>query len=162
MNWYRVYDFPRITATGSYMSPTIPMTGNRLRYVQTVGGTTPSFTRAVNRVQSSWTGAERIKQIFDRVVSLTTLNATTGVLYAEGTSNIQLVINIGTATTPPQLTLQASEDNVNWFDVGTALTAVASSTVQLTVPNFSAKFIRARVSTIGATVVTGYTLLKAF
>ena len=162
VNWYRVYDFPRITATGSYMSPTIPMTGNRLRYVQTVGGTTPSFTRAVNRLQSSWTGAERIKQIFDRAVSLTTLNATTGVLYAEGTSNIQLVINIGTATTPPQLTLQASEDNVNWFDVGTALTAVASSTVQLTVPNFSAKFIRARVSTIGATVVTGYTLLKAF
>jgi len=162
VNWYRVYDFPRITATGSYMSPTIPMTGNRLRYVQTVGGTTPSFTRAMNRVQSSWTGAERIKQIFDRAVSLTTLNATTGVLYAEGTSNIQLVINIGTATTPPQLTLQASEDNVNWFDVGTALTAVASSTVQLTVPNFSAKFIRARVSTIGATVVTGYTLLKAF
>ena len=144
------------------MSPTIPMTGNRLRYVQTVGGTTPSFTRAVNRVQSSWTGAERTKQIFDRAVSLTTLNATTGVLYAEGTSNIQLVINIGTATTPPQLTLQASEDNVNWFDVGTALTAVASSTVQLTVPNFSAKFIRARVSTIGNTVVTGYTLLKAF
>lgn len=161
-NWYRVYDFPRITATGSYMSPTIPMTGNRVRYVQTVTGATPSFTRAVNRVQSSWTGAERIKQIFDRAVSLTTLNATTGVLYAEGTSNIQLVINIGTATTPPQLTLQASEDNVNWFDVGTALTAVASSTVQLTVPNFSAKFIRARVSTIGATVVTGYTLLKAF
>lgn len=88
--------------------------------------------------------------------------------------NNEVVINIPTALTADwqsrainlahiaQYSLQASEDNVNWFDVGTALTAVASSTVQLTVPNFSAKFIRARVSTIGATVVTGYTLLKAF
>lgn len=52
-NWMRVYDFPRITATGSYTSPPLPFTGNRVRYVQTVGGTTPSFTRAINRLQLS-------------------------------------------------------------------------------------------------------------
>lgn len=52
-NWVRVYDFPRMTAVGSYTSPPLPFTGNRVRYVQTVGGTTPSFTRAINRLQLS-------------------------------------------------------------------------------------------------------------
>jgi hypothetical protein len=36
-NWYTVYDFPRITATGIYRSPLIPLVGNRIRYVQTIG-----------------------------------------------------------------------------------------------------------------------------
>jgi hypothetical protein len=53
-NWYAVYTFPTITATGSYNSPTIQLTGNRIKYVQTIGGTaSPSFTRAINRLQSS-------------------------------------------------------------------------------------------------------------
>lgn len=52
-NWVRVYDFPRITATGMYRSPPILFRGNRIRYVQTVAGTTPSFTRSVSRLQSS-------------------------------------------------------------------------------------------------------------
>lgn len=162
-NWIRIYDFPRITATGSYTSPVLPLTGNRIRYVQTVGGSTPSFTRAVNRLTSTWNSDEKIKQIFDRTIVLTTLNSTTAVLAAEGTKNIQMVVNVGAiTTTAPQLTLQASEDNLNWFDVDTALTAVASSTVQKTVNNFSAKFIRVRVSTAGVGVTAGYIVVKAF
>lgn len=52
-NWFDVYVFPTITTTGMYRSPLLPLIGNRVRYVQTVGGTTPSFTRQVNRVQSN-------------------------------------------------------------------------------------------------------------
>ena len=52
-NWYTVYTFPTITTTGSYNSPVLTLTGNRVRYVQTLTGTTPSFTRAINRLQSS-------------------------------------------------------------------------------------------------------------
>lgn len=52
-NWYTVYTFPTIIATGSYNSPVMTLTGNRVRYVQTVTGSTPSFTRAINRLQSS-------------------------------------------------------------------------------------------------------------
>jgi hypothetical protein len=45
---------PTITATGFYVSEVIVMQGNRIRYVQTIGGTgSPSFTRAINRLQSS-------------------------------------------------------------------------------------------------------------
>lgn len=52
-NWFSVYSFPRITTTGSYRSPVLNLTGNRVRYVQTVAGTTPSFTRSVNRLQGN-------------------------------------------------------------------------------------------------------------
>ena len=162
-NWIRVYDFPRITATGSYTSPVLPLTGNRVRYVQTVGGTSPSFTRAVNRLTTTWNSDEKLKQIYDRTISLTTLNSTTAVLVAEGTKNVQMVVNVGAiTTTAPQLTLQGSEDNVNFYDIGTALTAVASSTVQLTVNNIAVKFLRVRVSTAGSGVTAGYIVVKAF
>jgi hypothetical protein len=161
-NWYKVYDFPRITAIGFYHSPVIPLTGNRVRYVQTISGTTPSFTRAINRLQSSWTDADRIRQLIDRSVSLTTLNATTPSIFVDGTTNAQLVINLGAATTPPTIQLEGSEDNVNFYTIGTALLGVASSTVRTTIPDVAAKFIRGRVSVIGATVTMGYISIKGF
>jgi hypothetical protein len=52
-NWYTVYNFPVITTTGSYTSPMITLTGNRVRYVHGVTGSSPSFTRAINRLQSN-------------------------------------------------------------------------------------------------------------
>lgn len=53
VTWFVTYAFPLITATGTFNSPSIQMTGNRLRYNQTLGGTTPSFTRTISRVQSN-------------------------------------------------------------------------------------------------------------
>lgn len=53
INWRDVYTFPQITTEGIYRSPLRVLEGNRIRYVQTVGGTTPSFTRAINRLQSN-------------------------------------------------------------------------------------------------------------
>lgn len=52
-NWNTVYTFPTIIATGYYESPPLFFKGNRVRYVQTITGTTPSFTRAINRLQMS-------------------------------------------------------------------------------------------------------------
>ena len=52
-NWFPVFTFPTILGNGIYRSPKLPLTGNRVRYNQTVGGTTPSFTRIINRVQSN-------------------------------------------------------------------------------------------------------------
>ena len=71
-NWFDVYTFPRITATGIYRSPKLPLTGNRVRYVQTVGGTTPSFTRSINRLQSSDTAVTLRRQ------TMLSAQATTG------------------------------------------------------------------------------------
>jgi hypothetical protein len=161
-NWRDVYHFPRISATGNFRSPKLPLSGNRIRYVQTVGGTsTPTVTRVVNRLQCS-DSVNVYRQAYDRAVSLTTLNATTSTLDVQGCSGVQLVINLGAATTAPTLALEASDDGgASWYVLGTIL-GVASSTVQLTVPGISPQLIRGRVSVVGATVTPGYVLIRGY
>lgn len=162
-NWFKVYDFPRITATGMYRSPIIRLTGNRIRYVQTVGGSSPSFTRSVNRLQSS-SSNEPIRQLIDRTISLTTLNSTTPNLDVRDTGNrMQLVVNVGAiTTTAPILQLEGSDDNgASWYAIGSPLTAVASSTVQITIVDINTALVRARVSTAGVGVTAGYVMIKA-
>jgi len=163
-NWVAVYDFPRITAVGSYSSPMMPSTGNRVRYVQTVSGTTPSFTRAIFRLQESFGGVTFLRQMIDRTINLTSLGSTTAVLQAEQqTKNVQLTINIGAATGAPAVQLQASDDaGASWYSIGSPLTAVASSTVSSTIANVTAQQYRAIVTTAGTGVTAGYTLVRAF
>lgn len=163
-NWVDVYHFPRIVATGMYRSPKLPLTGNRVRYVQTVSGTTPSFTRGINRLQSSDSVNPPIRQLIDRsTIVLTTLASATPSLNTQGCSNVQLVVNIGAATTAPVLQLQGSDDNgATWYAVGSTLTAVANSTVELTVPNVYTSMLRAVVTSAGSGVTPGYVLLRAF
>lgn len=163
-NWYKVYDFPRITTGGNYRSPAIPLIGNRIRYVQTVGGTSPSFAMSTNRLQSSWPALMQ-RQLIDRTnISLTTLNSTTPVLISRDCGNAtQLVINVGAiTTTAPALQLEGSDDfGATWYAIGSPLTAVASSTVQVTVLSINAAALRARVSTAGVGVTAGYVMIKA-
>jgi hypothetical protein len=162
-NWFRVYDFPRITATGMYRSPVMRLVGNRVRYVQTVGGGSPSVTRSINRLQSS-TNNEAIRQLIDRTISLTTLNSTTPSLDTRDCGNRnQLVINVGAiTTTAPAIQLEGSDDNgASWYSIGSPLTAVANSTVQLTVPDVNAAITRGRISTAGVGVTAGYVMLKS-
>jgi hypothetical protein len=161
-NWFRVYDFPRITATGMYRSPKLPLTGNRVRYVQTVGGTTPSFTRAVNRLQSSDSVAP-VRQLIDRTLVPNTLNSVTPSLDVKNCRNAQVVINIGIATTPQATQIEGSDDGgLTWYAMGAPINAVASSTVQLTVANMHTNLLRARVSTAGSGVTAGYVAIKGF
>ena len=172
-NWFDVYHFPRITAAGMYRSPKLPLKGNRVRYVQTIAGTTPSFTRSINRLQGSFNGTGFVRRVFDRAVSLTTLNATTVTaagstgllaLNTQECNNVQLSINVGAiTTTAPALQLEGSNDGgVNWFSIGTPLTAVASSTVQAVNANINAELVRARVSTAGVGVTAGYVEIHAW
>lgn len=160
-NWFDVYHFPRITATGIYRSPPLKLRGNRVRYVQTLTGTTPSFTRTVNRLQRQEV-ADPHAQLIDRAISLTTLSAATSSLNIQGARNVQMVLNLGAATTPPAIQLEGSEDGANWYALGSPITGVASSTVQTTVNNVTAAFLRGRVSTAGATITAGYLLIKGF
>lgn len=162
-NWFKVYDFPRITTTGIYRSPFIPNLGNRVRYVQTIGGTTPSFTRAINRNQSNYNALPQ-RQLIDRTISLTTLNSTTPILLARDCGNAtQLIISVGAiTTTAPAIQLEGSDDfGLTWYSIGTPLTAVASSTVQVTITDVNAAALRARVSTAGVGVTAGYVMIKA-
>lgn len=161
-NWFTVYDFPRITATGIYRSPFLPTTGNRVRYVQTLGGTTPSFTRAINRLQSN-APFPNTRQLIDRSIAPNTGNSTTPVLLARDCGNAtQLVVNMGAGGTPPALQLEGSDDfGATWYAIGSPLTGVASSTVQVTVNSINAGAIRARVSTAGSGATLGWVAIKA-
>lgn len=163
-NWYHIYDFPRITANGAYRSPVLPLTGNRIRYVQTVAGTTPSFTRAVNRITHQMVSPPPFRQIIDRTIVHTTGGSATATLKTNGAKNIQLICNLGAATTPPVLKLQGSDDNGGtWYDIPAgSLTTVAASTVQVTVANFNTELVRGVVGTAGATVTAGYVIVKAY
>lgn len=162
-NWFRVYDFPRITATGIYRSPVMPLTGNRVRYVQTVGGTTPSFTRAVSRLQTSTTPPP-VRQLIDRTVVPGTLNSVTPTLTtADSGNNVKLLVSLGAVTTTaPTFQLEGSDDNgVSWVASGAPLLGVANSTVALTVNPASWGLMRARVSAAGSGVTLNYVLIKS-
>lgn len=162
-NWFTVYDFPRITAVGMYRSPNIPVSGNRVRYVQTIGGTTPSFTRAINRLQTNYP-ALAVRQLVDRTIVPNTLNSVTPTLLTRDCGNsTQLVVNMGAiTTTAPQFQLEGSEDfGATWYAIGTPLTGVASSTVQVTINSINAAAIRVRVSTAGVGATLGYVMMKA-
>jgi hypothetical protein len=161
-NWFTVYSFSRVTAIGTYRSPKFALSGNRVRYVQTLGGTFPSFTRLVNRLQSS-DSIKTVRQLIDRSIVLTTLNSTTPFLNIQNCDRLQLIINIGAATTIPNLQVQGSDDNgTSWYAIGSALTAAANSTVSTTVNNINAQLIRAIVTSAGSGVTMGYVLLKGF
>jgi hypothetical protein len=162
-NWVRVYDFPRITAVGSYRSPPMPATGNRVRYVQTVGGTTPSLTRAINRVQLQ-TDEDHFRQIIDRTLVPNTLNSVTPTLVAQNVGNqVKLSVAMGAiTTTAPQIQLEGSDDNgATWQAVGAPVTAVASSTVTANNSGQDWSLYRARVSTAGVGATMGSILIRA-
>jgi hypothetical protein len=158
-NWYDIYHFPRITATGQYRSPLIPQTGNRVRYVRTVTGTSPSFTHAVNRLQSN-TPQPVQRQFFDRTIVPTTLNSVTPSFFTEGCVDLNVMMSFGTMTTAPVLALEGSLNNVDWYQIGADITPTASATTFVQASNAQNRFTRIRVKTAGATIVFGYVAVK--
>ena len=158
-NWFKVYDFPRITATGMYRSPILTLRGNRVRYVQTVGGTSPSFTRAVNRLQANVTNQQTI-QLIDRSIVPNTGNSTSATLLIEGCVDFNFQIRCTAQTTAATIDLQASDDGTNWFTVtGTSLTTVVGL-ARVAVTNLQAKFARAIVTSAGTGITIGELILK--
>lgn len=155
VNWYDVYQLPRITAVGQYRMPLIPSSGNRLRYIQTVTGTTPSITRSVNRLQSHTVSPYRRQFINNSALAIGTLNTTwqtgsTSFLHIDGCSNLNLFVTMGAVTTAPVLVLEVSQDTSSWFQVGADLTTVISTNSLLQVSNVLGRFARVRVKTAGA------------
>jgi hypothetical protein len=154
-NWFKVYDFPRITATGIYNSPILRLRGTRVRYVQTVTGTTPSFTRSVNRSQISH-AASQIVQLVDRTIAPNTLNSTTPALLVEGCQDFNILVRCTAQSAAATLTLQFSHDNTNWHTSGQNLTT-AVGFAHAKVQNEQWRFARLIVTAAG----TGVTLAEA-
>ena len=151
VNWYRVYDFPRITTTGMYRSPQLRFRGNRIRYVQTIGGTSPSFTRTVNRMQASVPGEDLVSFV-DRSIVLTTLNSVSPTYYVESKEDLNIVVRTTAQTTRAVIAVEFSDDSSNWYVGGTITTKLGYVLTKMVVGQF--KFMRLRVAIAG----TGITL----
>ena len=159
-NWFDTYHFPRITAIGQYRSPLIPMAGNRVRYVQTITGTTPSFTRSINRLQSHST-APLQRQFFDRTLVVNTINSASPVFFTEGCVDLIVVVSMGAVTTTaPVLVYQGSVDNLNWYQIGADITTVASTNNLLQLTNAQSRFSRIFVKTAGVAATLNYVMIK--
>lgn len=159
-NWYDIYQFPRITATGQYRSPLIPLTGNRIRYVRTVGGTSPSFTMSLNRQQSQTSNPIQ-RQFFSYVLPVNTLNSVTSSIFTEGCVDINVVVSMGAVTTTaPVLVYEASADGSNWAQIGADITTAANTVNVLQLSNTQARFSRIRVKTAGSGASLGSVMVK--
>lgn len=162
ITWTRIYSFPRITAIGTYRSHTTPLRGGLVRYVQTVGGTNPSFTRSAIRDVVSDEEIS-VTQIIDRALAVNTLNSVTSTLPAFHAKNAMLSVTMGTiTTTAPQFMIEGSDDGVNFVALTSALTAVASSTVTIKINDTQFPFLRAKVTTAGVAATLVSATLKAF
>lgn len=131
-----------------------------LRYIRTVGGTSPSFTMSGNRTHSSFYNSKPLINRVDRTIVLTTLSSTTPAFFVDGTEDLRLTIFVTSATTAPVVQVQQSDDEgVSWFNIGSAITAVAGTSVSTTVAKTWARHVRA--TTAGATVVGGWVAIRA-
>lgn len=152
-NWFDVYHFPRITATGAYRSASLNLRGNRVRYVQTVGGTSPSFTRAINRLQKSTSEPINVRFI-DRTIVPNTLNSVTPTYYVEGCTDFNFMARCTAQTTPATLTVQFSADGTNWHTTANTLSTVVGI-AHIKVQNEQWKFARLIVSAAGSGITLG-------
>jgi hypothetical protein len=156
-DWIKVYDFPRITSTGQYNSPILRMTGNRVRYVQTVGGTTPSFTRSVNRLQISH-AASQIVQLINRTIVPNTLNSTSTSLFVEGCLDFNIMVRCTAQTTPATITLQFSHNATDWHTSGTTVATIVGI-AHAKVQNEMWKFARLIVTAAGTGITLGEAMI---
>jgi len=161
-NWDRIYDMPRITAAGSYTTPRLKPNGNRIRYVQTVTGTSPSFTRAVNRLTYSTDELYKYRFI-DRTIAPNTLNSTTPARKTEGATSLQVVISSGAVTTSAAtFTIEGSMDNLIWYSVGTTMSPAANTAASQTIARELSRFIRVKVTTAGVGQTLNYVDITAY
>ena len=154
VNYYDIYHFPRITAIGQYQSPQMKLNGIGIRFVRTVGGTTPSFTNSVVRINRS-VSADYYRNFLSRTIDPNTLNSTTATYYTEGCDQFQIVANMNSGGTAPVFKLQGSEDGTYWYDMATVTSVVSSATQAISNGQFIPKFVRGITSTAG----TGSTLI---
>jgi hypothetical protein len=160
-NFYDVYHFPRITAAGQYRTPLITLYGNRMRYVQTIGGTLPSFTRVISRVYGH-SVVPCFRQFYDRTIVPNTLSSTTAAYNVQGTKDLTVMVSMGAVTTTaPVMQVQISPDNSSWVQVGSNITTVASTNTFFQVAGVQANFVRLIVSTAGTGATLNFVFIKA-
>jgi hypothetical protein len=159
--WQTVWMAPRVTAAANIIFPPMQLTGRR-RWVWTIGGTTPSFTIAVN-VMAASADAPIIRTLQDRAIAPNTGGSASAALRVEGTKFLSATIVSGAgATSAPVYGIFVSEDGASWADTGLSITVPASSTVAgaVAVP-FPAALARLQIKTAGVAATQTVATLRA-
>ncbi len=153
--WQDVWQLPRITATGTFAVPALPLAGRR-RIAYLHNGAVPTAMTTTVTATNLSISTPRNVQVYDRTANVLngTLNATTGAAWIAGCSKISARITIGSATTPAAYQIQVSSDGVNYANVGSPTNAIASSSIHFSVSDIAANWARVIVSS-AATGQTG-------
>ena len=158
-NWFKVYDFPRINAVGIYRSPVLRLRGNRIRYVQTVGGVSPSFTRSINRLQSSNSG-NLMAQFINRTIDPNTLGSVSPVYFIDAMTDVSVTARCTAQVAAAQIAIEFSDDGINWIRNSRTLTTANGFSAPLEVaPHW--KFLRLITVSAGSGIVLGEITIKA-
>ena len=155
--WTDLYHFPRITGSSQwFITPNLRVTGTWIRYVRTITGTTPSFAgTTVTRITRSGPDASDIKNFFDRTINLNSLNSVTGSYFVGGCDTIEMTVCTGSGGTGtnPHISLQFSDDNLNWTTMlanGTIAGLAPSTCGTVSMSSYQPKYVRAIVTTAGS------------
>ncbi len=160
-NWTTIYGAPRFITTGFFTTASIKLNHNRYRVVETISGTTPSFTRAIT---SSRTAGSNVMErcLVDRTLAPATGGSTSATLTVDGCTAYGLIALLGTGGTGNiQIALDGSDDGANWVQGLTFVNVVAaqSSPVQCAYSGTRFRFIRARVATAQTSSTLSYLTL---
>jgi len=162
-NWIAVYDFPRITATSSVTSPPLVLRGNRVRYVQTIGGTTPSFTRAITRLQRSASSDQLTFQVVDHAINLNSAGSVTNSTIASGVKNFMFSGYQTGSSVSPAIQLECYDDFLaSFYLIGSPITLAPGVVTTATVLNTPCSVIAAKVTTAGTGAALQYVLIRGF
>ena len=162
VNWNTVYQMPRITAVGFYQTPALKLDGSYFRYVETIGGTTPSFTRTISSTRSTANGIYE-RNIIDRTINPATTNSASAALYCDGYAAYTMIVNQGAGGSAVTFALDGSDDNINWVQGLTQVTGVTGGSTPVST-NYSGsqfRYIRARVVTGVVSATISYVTLVA-
>ncbi len=155
--WVRIWDMDRITVAGTHATPVFQGSWRSYRVVQTVSGTSPSFTRTVVRnAIPFWPGPPR-RRVVDRTAALfSTLNTASVVMECGSTSDVQVVVFVpSTTTTAPVFSIQAiTADGINYYEIGTLTTVIGKAT-QVKIADAYPGRLRLVNTTAGAGALTG-------
>lgn len=161
--WFTSYQFPRITTSNEvHRSPNIRFVGQNFRYVRTIGGSSPSFgTTVVSRTANASEG-KYYRNFIDRTLAPNTASSATPSYFAEGCTSFNLIISMnGGGSVMPTITLQGSEDSINWFALSTGLLGVISSSVSIaSTVGLSCRYVRAIVTGAGTGSVLNHLVIK--
>lgn len=157
--FYRTYDFERLTTTGQLYSEQIRQTGNRINYVCTIGGTTPSFTLAFNRLSTQGT-PKIVRRFFDRTIAPNSLNSTTASFNIGECFGLTYGVSVGATTTPATFDIQLSEDGATWVSQGNTIIPAANTALNAMIPGNMDRFARLIVTNAGTGQTLNYAWLK--